>query len=299
MDRLEAMSAFAAVAELGGFATAARRLGVSGPTVTRLVAALEERLGIRLLQRTTRSVKLTDAGARYLERARRILVAVEEAEGTARAEQTEPTGRLVVTAPEVLGRQEVAPLMSDFLVRYPAVTGELLLTDRLVSLVDEGVDLAVRIGVLEDSSLRVRPAGATRRVVVGSPAYFTGRARPRLPRHLTTHSIIQFTSLSPTPEWRFFRDGEELRQPLRPALVTNSAEVAVGHARRGAGLSMVLAYQVADLVKAGELEIVLAGHEPPPQPIQLVYPAARLVSASVRAFIELTLATRRWNFVEI
>ena len=170
--------AFAAVAELRGFAPAARRLSLSRPAVTRLVAALEARLGTRLLQRTTRTVALTDAGARYLERARRILSDVAEAEALAQADRSAPTGRFVVAAPSVFGRLHVAPVMCDFLERHPTVTGELQLADRTVNLVEEGVDLAVRIGHLADSSLVARRVGHTRRVVVGSPGYLDAPRHP-------------------------------------------------------------------------------------------------------------------------
>lgn len=299
MDRLEAMAAFVAVAEQRGFASAARRLNLSPSTVTRLVAALEERLSIRLLQRTTRSVTLTASGARYLDRARRILEEVGDAERMARSERTEPAGRFVVAAPQVFGRREVAPLMCAFLARHPKVLGELTLADRLVSLVEEGVDLAIRIGVLEDSSLVIRKVGETRRVVVGSPRYLASRKKPRSPKDLAAHATIQFTAITPAPEWRFVLDGEEARVSITPAFVTNSADAAIGHAELGGGLAMVLAYQVVDAVKAGRLEVVLEKFEPPPSPIQLVYPTARLLSANVRAFIDLAIATRKWNFVDV
>ncbi len=299
MDRLEAMNAFVTVAELSSFTKAARRLGTSPPAITRLVSSLEERLEIRLLQRTTRSVALTDAGARYLERARRILGAVAEAEQAARAESTEPTGRLVVAAPNVFGRREVAPLMCELLARHPAVIGELTLADRMVNLVEEGVDLAVRIGVLEDSSLRVRPVGATRRVLVASPAYLASRSTVRRPADLASHAIIQFTGLTPAPEWRFFRKGVEVRVAIRPSFVTNSAEAAIVHAERGGGLAMVLSYQVTEHLTTGALVLVLQRHEPPPLPIQIVYPGTRLPSASVRAFIDLATASARWSFVDL
>lgn len=299
MDRFVAMKAFVTVAELQGFSAAARRLGISPPVVTRLVAALEEQLSIRLLQRTTRAVALTDAGTRYLERARRILADLDDAERTARAERTAPGGRLAITAPEVFGRREVVPLVSEFLARYPAVTGELVLADRVVNLVEEGIDVAIRIGALRDSSLRARAVGATRRVVVGSPAYLAGRRRPRSPADLAAHALVHASALAAQPEWRFHRRGREVRVPIAPRLVTNSAEAAVGHAERGVGLAMALAYQVKDLVKAGRLEVVLARYEPPHLPIQLVYPGTRLPSASLRAFIELAAATRRWSFVDL
>ena len=293
------MSAFVTVADLRGFTPAARRLGLSPSAVTRLIAALEDRLGIRLLQRTTRSVTLTDAGMRYLENARRILAAVDEAEDTARAERTEPTGRLVIAAPNVFGRREVAPLMCEFLARFPAVTGELTLADRLINLVEEGVDVAVRIGPLVDSSLRTRAVGKTRRVVVGNPDYLAKHERIRTPEDLHACSLIHFTSLSAAPEWRFVRDGNEQRLAIKPAFVTNSADAAIGHAERGGGLTMVLSYQVVESVRSGTLQVVLADYEPPPLSIQLVHPAARLLSASVRAFIDMTSTTRTWSFVDV
>jgi DNA-binding transcriptional LysR family regulator len=298
VDRLAAMKAFVTVAELRGFAAAARRLRRSPPVVTRLVAALEDQLSIRLLHRTTRAVGLTDAGARYLERARRILADLDEAERAARAERTEPTGRLAITAPEVFGRREVVPLVSELLIRHERVTCELVLADRIVDLVDEGVDVAIRIGALADSSLRARAVGATRRVVIGSPAYLARRRRPRAPADLADHALIHLQALTPQPEWRFHRRGRELRVPIAPRLVTNSVDAAIGHAERGIGLAMVLAYQVRDLVAAGRLEVVLVRHEPPPLPIHVVYPASRLPAANLRAFIDLA-AARDWNFVDL
>jgi DNA-binding transcriptional LysR family regulator len=296
MDRFEAMSVFVSVADLRGFAPAARRLRLSPSAVTRLVAALEEHLGTRLLQRTTRSVTLTDAGTRYLERARRILGDVTEAEGAAQVERTVPTGRLVVTAPSVFGRLHVAPLMGAFLRKFPAITGELSLSDRVVNLVEDGVDLAVRIGALEDSSYVARPVGLVRRVVVASPKYLARNGRPRAPADLARHSVIQFTAIDTTPEWRFIVNGALVRASIAPRYVTNSADAAVGHAERGGGLAMVLSYQAAESVKAGRVEIVLQDVEPSPLPIQIVYPTTRLLSAKVRAFVELCTKTCKWDF---
>jgi DNA-binding transcriptional LysR family regulator len=299
MDRLDSMAAFVAVADLRGFAPAARRLNLSASAVTRLIAALEERLAIRLLQRTTRSVTLTDAGARYLERARRILADVDEAEGAAQAERTEPTGRLVITAPNLFGRLKVAPLLSAFLSRYPAVACELLLSDRNLSLVEDGIDAAVRIGVLGDSTLFARKIGETRRVVVASPTYLARSKKLIGPGDLAAHSVIQFTAFSPLPEWRFVQAGQPLQVPFTPTFVTNSADAAIVHAELDGGLTMVLAYQVAEAVKAGRLQIVLPQLEPPPLPIQIVYPTARLLSAKVRAFVDLATETCNWRFVDL
>lgn len=297
MDRLDAMAVFVAVADLRGFAPAARRLGLSPSAVTRLVAGLEERLQIRLLQRTTRSVALTDAGARYLERARRILADVDEAEGAAQAERREPTGRFVVTAPNLFGRLQVAPVMSRFLFRCPKVTGELLLSDSMAHLIDESIDLAVRIGHLVDSTLSARKVGETRRVLVASPKYLARHKVPRAPDDLRGHSLIQFTGLASAPEWRFFRDGQPEVVSFTPAFKTNAGDAAIGHAERGGGLTMALSYQVAEHVEAGRLKVVLANFEPPPLPIQLVHPTARFLSAKVRAFIDLVVETCDWRFL--
>ena len=192
MDRIDAMQAFVAVADLQGFAPAARKLGLSPSGLTRLIAALEERLGARLLQRTTRSVTLTDAGARYLERARRILADVEEAERAAEGERIRPGGRLVVSAPLGFGRLHVSPVVSAYLARYPEVAADLRLSDRMINLVEEGVDLAVRIGHLPDSTLVARQVGEMRRLVVASGDYLKRRGEPKTPREITVHDTIQF-----------------------------------------------------------------------------------------------------------
>src|SRR5215470_7104355 len=211
MDRFDAMQAFVTVADLQGFAPAARKLRLSPSAITRLVAALEERLGARLLQRTTRSVTLTDAGVRYLERARRILADIEEAEQAAESERTRPSGRLVVSAPLGFGRLHVSPVMTAYLKRYPEVSGELRLEDRMISLVEDGVDLAVRIGELADSTLVARQVGTMRRIVVASPAYLKARGEPKRPQDITSHSTIQFGATSGLSDWRFVENGKELR----------------------------------------------------------------------------------------
>ena len=290
---------FMTVADLRGFAPAARRLHLSPSAVTRLVAGLEDRLGTRLLQRTTRSVSLTVAGSRYLERARRILADVAEAESAAHAERTVPTGRFVVAAPNLFGRLHVAPLMCSYLARHPTVLGELNLSDRNANLVEDGVDAAVRIGVLEDASHVARHVGTTRRVVVASPKYLAGRNKIRSPKDVAGHDVIQFTSITPTPEWRFTRDGHDLRVPFAPTYITNSADAAVGHAELGGGMTMVLAYQVVEAVRAGRLRVILASFEPPALPIHIVYPSTRLLSAKVRTFVDLVTSTCDWSFIKL
>ena len=296
MDRIDAMQAFVAVADLHGFAPAARKLGLSPSGVTRLIAALEGRLGARLLQRTTRSVTLTDIGTRYLERARRILADVEEAEGSAEGERTRPSGRLVVSAPVGFGRLHVSPVMSAYLKRYPEVLGELRLADRIVNLVEDGVDLAVRIGHLPDSSLVARHVGEMRRIVVASNSYLEQRGEPKTPEAIASHQTIQFGATAAPPDWRFVRDGSEVRVTPTPRLITNSSDAAIRYAEAGGGLTRVMFYQAADALKRGRLRIVLAKFEQPPLPIHLVYPTSRLLSAKVRTFIDLVTETADWHF---
>ena len=296
MDRIEAMQAFVAVADLQGFAPAARKLGLSPSGVTRLIAALEQRLGARLLQRTTRSVTLTDIGTRYLERARRILADVEEAEGSAQDERTRPSGRLVVSAPVGFGRLHVSPVMSAYLKRYPEVSAELRLADRMVNLVEDGVDLAVRIGHLADSSLVARHVGEMRRIVVASPGYLQQRGEPNTPEAVASHETIQFGAMTASPDWRFVEDGREIRVACTPRFTTNSADAAIQYAEQGGGLTRVLAYQAADAIKGGRLRVVLAQFEQPPLPIHIVYPTSRLLSAKVRAFIDLVTDISDWHF---
>ena len=295
MDRIEAMQVFVAVADLKGFAPAARKLGLSPPGVTRQIAALEQRLGARLLQRTTRSVALTDAGARYLERARRILADLEEAEASVQDERTRPSGRLVVSAPVGFGRLHVSPLMPEYLKRYPEVSADLRLSDLTINLVEEGVDLAVRIGHLADSSLVARHVGEMRRLVVASPRYLKLLGEPKTPEAIATHQVIQFGAPS-SSNWRFVRDGGDVRVAIEPRLITNSADAAIGYAVRGGGLTRVLAYQAAEAIKAGRLKIVLRKFEVSPLPIHIVYPTSRLLSAKVRAFIDLVVETSDWHF---
>jgi DNA-binding transcriptional LysR family regulator len=296
MDRIDAMQAFVAVADLRGFAPAARKLKLSPSAVTRLVAALEQRLGARLLQRTTRSLALTDAGTRYLERARRILADVEEAERAAEGERTRPSGRLVVSAPVGFGRLYVSPVMSAYLRGHREVTGELRLEDRLVNLVEDGIDLAVRIGHLADSSLVARQVGEMRRIVVASPAYLRRRGEPKSPETIAAHDTIQFGASALTAQWRFVADGHDVRIDVTPRLVTNSADAAIHDASEGGGLTRVLAYQAADAVKRGRLKIVLGAFEQPALPIHIVYPTSRLLSAKVRTFIDLVVETADWRF---
>jgi len=253
-------------------------------------------LGARLLQRTTRSVTLTDVGARYLERVRRILGDVEEAEGSAQDERARPKGKLVVSAPLGFGRLHVSPVMSAYLKRYPDISGELRLSDRMVNLVEDGVDLAVRIGHLADSSLIARHVGEMRRIVVASPAYLKKAGEPKSPEAVSSHQTIQFGAPNAPADWRFVRGDHEVRVNCTPRFTTDSADAAVQYAAQGGGLTRVLAYQAAAAIKSGRLKIVLAKFEPPPLPVHIVYPTSRLLSAKVRTFIDLVIETSDWHF---
>lgn len=300
MDRLNAMAAFVAVCDCQGFAPAARRLALSPSVVTRLVSGMEEHLGVRLLQRTTRSLKLTDAGARFLDRARRILGEVEEAELSAHEEHAHPRGRLVVAAPVLFGRMHVAPLLSAYLRRFADMRAELQLSDRLSSLVEEGVDVAVRVGKLADSGLVARRLGETRRVLVASPTYLerSGGA-PHHPRDIARHQLIAFMPMAGAPHWRFVDQGDpgrELRVAVEPRYVTNSGDAAIAHALVGGGMTLAFYYQVVEAIHAGRLIELLKPYAPPAVPIQAVYPTSRLVPSKVRHFLELADDLGPWRF---
>ncbi len=299
MDRFEAIGAFVAVVDENGFAAAARRLGVSASAATRLISALEERLGVRLLNRTTRAISLTDAGQRFLERARRILADLEEAERMAESERGEPSGRLVVSAPLVFGRLHVAPLICEFMTLHPRLQTELQLGDRMVNLVEEGIDLALRIGHLTNSGDIARRLGATRRVLAASPAYLDAMGVPTDPAELAAHRLIAFTILTPAQHWRFQRGGETRDVSVTPTYATNSADAAIWHATRDGGITMALSYQIDEHVRDGRLRLLLVDWEPPPYPIQFVYPSSRLLSLKVRAFIDHAALSRDWNFIAL
>jgi DNA-binding transcriptional LysR family regulator len=285
MDRFEAMTVFAAVADADSFTAAARRLGLSPPAVTRAVAALEARLGIRLLNRTTRRVSLTEAGGRFLEAARRLLAELDAAEKSAAGAAAEPAGQLALTAPVTFGRLHIAPLVSDFLAAHPRVTARLLLIDRVVDLVEEGIDAAVRIGALPDSTLQARKVGEVRRQVVASRAYLRRKGTPRHPRELATHDIVAFGS-GGGREWRFGTGKERISVVVAPRLEVNDAAAAIALAERGDGLTRILSYQAAEALAARRLVPVLERFAPPPLPVQLVHPPGRLVPAKTRAFLD-------------
>lgn len=286
MDRLDSMRVFVAVAEEEGFAPAARRLSMSPPAVTRAISALEERIGTRLLHRTTRVVRLTEAGARYLADCKRILGEIEEAEASAAGSHAALRGQIGVTAPVLFGRMFVAPALFDFLALHPRVSAWTLLVDRIVDMVDEGLDVAVRIAHLPDSSLSAIRVGSVRWVVCASAEYLAARGEPRAPADLARHDTIAFSSTGSPVEWSFGSGSRVERVFPSSQLLANTADVAIAAAVAGRGLARVLSYQIGPELRAGRLSIVLAAHEPPPVPIHVVHPEGRRAAARVRGFVD-------------
>ncbi|WP_300300969.1 LysR family transcriptional regulator [Ferrovibrio sp.] len=291
MDRLDAMRIFIAAAEGAGFAGAARRLNLSPPSVTRAVALLEDRLGTALFQRSTRHVRLTEAGERFLADARRILAELEEAEASAAGLHGAPRGQLSITASLMFGRRHVAPVVLDFLDHYPDVSARLLLLDRVTNLIEEGFDVAVRIAHLQDSSLSAVRVGHVRPVVVASPDYIARHGAPLRPRELMDHTCLLFAPPIVAEGWHF-RD-EMIEPPSR--FFINSAEAVIAAAVAGRGVTRVLSYMVAPEVQAGKLQVLLAEHERPPIPVHLLHAEGRRANAKLRAFIDFAAERLRAN----
>lgn len=299
MDQLDSMRVFVTVADTQSFAGAARLLKSSPAAVTRAIAALEQHVGARLLHRTTRSVRLSEAGERYVTDCRRILGALNEADAAAGGAHVEPQGHLMVTAPVLFGRLHIAPLLLDFLEMHPRLSAQVLFVDRVVNLVDEGMDVALRIAHLPDSSLTAVKVGSVRRVVVASPDYLAQRGEPLTPDDLASHDAIGVSpGGGPYAPWRFAPahqpDGELRTAPSpRIRLTSNGGEVGIAAACAGRGLARAVSYQVADDVAEGRLRIVLAPFEPAAIPVHLVYPEGRHAAAKVRAFVDFAVARLR------
>lgn len=286
MDRLRALKVFVAVADAQSFSAGAKALGLSSPSATRAVNELEDRLGARLFTRSTRRVRLTDIGHAYVEEVRDILAQLQSAEDAVSGAQRTPAGQLRITCPQEFGRLHMAPLIAEFLDAYPEVTAEMLLVDRTVSLVEEGYDVALRIGELPSSGLSAIRVGAVRRVVCGAPDYLARFGRPTAPADLAqTHRII--ATGSALREWRFGRDRQTVIR-FQPRLTVNSVAASIEIARRGWGLCRVLSYQVAEDLRMGTLEAVLEEDEPEPWPVHLIHPQGRTAPAKLRAFMDFT-----------
>jgi DNA-binding transcriptional LysR family regulator len=286
VDRLDSLEAFLAVAQTNGFAAAARQLRISPSAVTRAIAQLELRLGARLFTRTTRSVRLTEAGRLLLEGGRQVVEDLNRVEQQVRGEHAEPRGFLKVSAPTLFGRMHVLPVVAQLLRRYPALSIRLSLSDRMVRLVDEGFDVAVRIGELPDSGLVATRLGSVGYVFVGSPTYFRARGTPA---DLSAHDVIAFESLQATSEWQF--DGSPtVSLRLEPRLSVDSADAAIAAAASGLGVTRVLSYQAREHIADGRLQTVLDPFAAA-LPVQIVRPDGRLLSANVGAFIKAAAET--------
>jgi DNA-binding transcriptional LysR family regulator len=293
MDRFHLMNVFVAVAEEQGFAGGARRLGMSPPAVTRAIATLEDRLGVKLLSRTTRFVRATDAGMRYLESSRRILAEADEADEAVAGIHAAPRGHLAVTAPVLFGSLYVMPGIVDFLNRYPDASVSAVFLDRVVNLLEEGLDIGVRIGDLPDSTMRAIPVGFVRRVVCASPRYLKKHGEPREPGDLRGHAIVAASPVSPSVEWRFGAGKRSVTTKVRPRLSVTSNDAAIHAALLDFGVTRLMSYQVAAHVAAGRLKRVLATYEPPPLPIHVMHLEGRQASAKVRGFVDLLVSRLR------
>lgn len=286
MDRLDAMSLFVATVEAGSLSAASRRLGIPLATVSRRLSDLEKHLRTRLLNRSTRRLTLTDAGQAYLVACRRILNEVSEAERAAAGEYISPTGELVVTAPVVFGRLHVLPIVTGFLAAYPDVDIRLTLSDRIAQLVDEHIDLAVRIGELPDSAMVATRVGSIRRITCASPDYFARHGTPSRPEEIAGCDCITFEGLAAPAAWSFVIGKSETLVPVRSRLQVNTAEAAIDAAIAGLGLTNVLSYQADAAVRGGKLSVVLEAFEPPPWPVSLVHAGQGRLPVKLRAFLD-------------
>ncbi|WP_342618564.1 LysR family transcriptional regulator [Rhodoferax sp. GW822-FHT02A01] len=295
MDRFHLINVFVAVVDTNGFAGAARKLGMSPPAVTRAVNELESHLGLRLLTRNTRTVRVTDAGERYVQDCRRILADMLEADESVSGMHASVRGRLTVTAPALFGGKYVAPIVTEYLQRYPEVSASCLFLDRVVNLLDEGVDVAIRIGELADSSLQAIRVGKVRRVICASPEYLARAGTPRTPQDLQSHTVVSASSVTPNPEWKLLRQGEAVTVRLHARMITSTNDSAVTAALGGFGLTRLLSYQVAEHLQSGLLQAVLSDCEPAPLPIHVVHREGRQAPQRVRAFLDLAIDRLRQN----
>ncbi len=286
MDRFDAMSVLLAVADAGSLSAGARRLGMPLATVSRKVSELETHLQTRLLNRGSRRLELTDAGQSYVAACRRILEDVIEAERTVSGEYRAPRGELVVTAPVVFGRLHVLPIVGAFLKAYPDIDVRMTFADRVVNLLEEHVDVALRIGELPDSSLVATRVGSTRRVICASPDYLAARGTPATPSDLISHDCITFEGLMSPRAWTFRMGGSDQPISIHSRLVVNTAEAAIDMAIAGIGLTRVLSYQIAAALAEHKLTIVLEPFEPTPAPISLVYGRNGLLPLKLRALLD-------------
>lgn len=301
MDRFEAMSMLVTVTETGSLSAAGRALKVPLATLSRKISDLEARLGTRLLIRTTRKLTLTDAGTTYVVAVRRILEQIEDAEKAAAGEYTAPKGELVITAPLFFGRRHVLPVVADFLALFSEINVRLVLADRNVSLIDDHVDMAVRIGKLPDSSMVATQVGLMRTVVCASPALLDGRGVPRIPNDLLKLPCVTVDTPLPSPGWRFKTPGSgaTLEIQIVPRLSVTTTEAAAQAAIHSVGVTRLLHYQVVDAVDAGTLRIILDKFEPDPAPVNLVHASRGHMPLKMRRFLDFAVPRLRKAVVNL
>lgn len=293
MDRIAAMRVFTTVADAGSLSAAGRRLKMPLATVSRHLSALEEQLGVRLLTRTTRQLSLTEPGRHYLESCRRILSELEAAELALAGQHGGPRGEIAITAPTMFGRLHVVPIVVGFLDAFPQVTARLLLVDRVVDLIEEGLDVSVRIGVLPDSSLMATRVGSIRLVTCASPTYLAKHGTPETPQELSGHDCISFGSFAPTERWIYAGPAKSRRIAVHSRLIVNTADAAIDAARAGLGITKVLSYQAKTSLADGGLRLILENFEPEPIPVSLLHREDRLPQAKVQSFIEFAVLRLR------
>ncbi|MDF2619995.1 MAG: transcriptional regulator, LysR family [Xanthobacteraceae bacterium] len=299
MDRFEAMSVLMAVAEAGSLSAGARRLRTPLATVSRKVSELEKHLGVRLVLRSSRGLALTDEGRAFVAASRRILDELQAAERQAAGDYGALRGGLHVTAPIAFGERHVLPVALEFLKEQPEINLRLTLADRQVSLADEHIDVALRIGHLVDSALIAARVGAVRRVICASPTYLARRGVPRQPDDLAGHDGISFQGFATAPEWRYRRDSAAFAVEPRPKLAVNTTEAAIQAALAGLGIIRVLSYQVSDELRSGRLQLLLPEFAPEPLPVNLIYAPADLLPLKVRSFLDWTVPRLRARMAEL
>jgi DNA-binding transcriptional LysR family regulator len=293
MDRIHAMTTFVSLVDSGGFSAAARRLGTSTSGVSRTIAMLEARLNVSLVARTNRKFQLTDAGRAFYEDAHRILAELERIELLAAGTHAAPRGALTVTAPQLFGKMYVAPVVTEYLTRYPEVHVHCWLVDRVVSLLNEGVDVAIRVGELPDSSEQAIGVGKLRRVVCATPAYFAQHGVPQKPEDLAHHVTIHAAGLFGPPQWRFMTGTTQVGVHLEPRLTTTTTDSVIDAVKSGFGIASLYSYQIEKALQTGELEIALADYEPRPLPVHVVHREGRYAAQKVRNFIDLVVERLR------
>lgn len=287
MDKLDAMKVFVEVARQKSFVGASTSLNLSAPAVTRYIAFLENLLGIKLFNRTTRHVCLTESGAQYLNDTKRIIEEIKEAEEAVSGIYTEPKGTLTITAPVLFGEQYILPIVIDFLKHNKNVEVKVLFSDNITNLIEEGLDIAIRIGHLKDSNLYASQLGVVRRIVCGSPEYFIQNGKPISPADLSEHNIIFPTTFESSPVWHFVNKGKKEFVKLKPRLCCNQNSAALKAAIQGFGLTRLMSYQVGEELAKGTLQSVLTSYEEAPLPINIIHMEGRRVNAKVRAFLDL------------